>query len=238
MEKLFLCCLRIAGVEIPCSFIYEDTEKYFANYVCESSVSTDRISVSEADWKQWGRIGGKRTSYAEYACSTAVISDRLLEYKRCIFHAVAFRDEEKAWLITAASGVGKTTQLRTLLELYPGKFSVICGDRPALQIMEDGSVFVHPTPWNGKENLYGAEGTVLQGIICLKRGSVNKIVPLPPRKAVLQLYEALIHSGANEENIRNVAAFENSLLKCVPVWELTNKGVPESTKLLYEKVLT
>lgn len=237
MGKYSTCCLKIAGTDVSCAFEFKETEKYFRDYLSEAPGDNDCVSVSEASWDLWEKLGRNRTPYAEYTCITSAISDRLLFMRRCIIHAVAFRDDEAAWLIAAASGVGKTTQMRTLLELYPGRFSVICGDRPALQLMDDGSVFVHPTPWNGKENMRGAGGAGLRGIICLKRGCENRIEYVPPRRAVTLLYESLIHTGDSEQDVRNAAGFEDSLLMRVPVWEFTGREVPESTKLLYEKLL-
>ena len=83
----------------------------------------------------------------------------------------------------------------------------------------------------------GAGGAGLRGIICLKRGCENRIEYVPPRRAVTLLYESLIHTGESEQDVRNAAGFEDSLLMRVPVWEFTGREVPESTKLLYEKLL-
>ena len=49
----------------------------------------------------------------------------------CVFHAVAVSAFGKAWLITAPSGVGKTTQLKNwrLMKDVP-KVGVITGDMP------------------------------------------------------------------------------------------------------------
>ena len=152
-------------------------------------------------------------------------------------HAAAFRDEEKAWLIAADPGVGKSTQIRTLQELYPGTFSVVCGDRPVLQLMEDGMVMVHPSPWNGKEFWGGADAAPLAGIICLRRGEEDAVHMLRRKDAVIPVYGSLIHTAICEDIIRRAAAFADALLQGVPVWDFVNRDIPGSTELLYQKVL-
>jgi len=44
----------------------------------------------------------------------------------------------RAWLLAGPSGVGKSTQIKSLQSLEPGAFGVICGDRPVLELREDG----------------------------------------------------------------------------------------------------
>ena len=133
--------------------------------------------------------------------------------------------------------MGKSTQARTLRELYPGDFGVISGDRPVLALTE-GGVWVHPSPWNGKEGWHGAEAAPLAGIVCLQRGVENALARLTPRIAALSVYGAVIHNASSPDVIRGAAAFAEKLIKQVPVWRLCSRDVPDSTRILYESVFT
>ncbi len=189
------------------------------------------------DWDFWRRNGAVPSAYLEYSSLTGSCSDVLLAYNRCAFHAVAVRYQGKAWLIAAGSGVGKTTQMRTLQELYPGEFSVISGDRPILDLLENGDVFVHPSPWNGKEEIGGADGAPLAGIVCLRRGEENIVERMSNRDAIIPVYQSVIQTGETENGIRLAGSFVDSLLTRVPAWRMVNQDVPDSTKLLFETVM-
>lgn len=97
-------------------------------------------------------------------------------------------------------------------------------------------IIVHPSPWNGKENWYGAAAAPLGGIILLVRGETNAITPLSTRQAVVPLYKAFIHSGRDAEKIKRIAYFEEIILNHVNIWMLTSSEVPQSTELLLKTV--
>lgn len=230
--------LTLAGVGVNCRFRYAATADYFGSRWLTAGASGAAAEITEPEWNYWRREFGEENAYAEYTFFSYAASDELLSHSRCIFHSVALRFRDKAWLICAGPGVGKSTQLRCLQELYPGEFSVICGDRPALDCSREGEVLVCPSPWNGKEGWHGAEAAPLAGIICLKRGEENEVYPLNKRDAVLPVYNSVFHSRETEENIRLAAAIADKLLNSAPVWQMVNKGIPDSTRLLYKTVFS
>ena len=215
-------------------FRHEDAAAYFRAFRCESA-GKEPSFVSEAEWTAWLQDGGTDDGYGEYTCSTGTVSDALLHHHRCIIHAVAFRYKDRAWLISGPPGVGKTTQTRNLQAIQPWEFSVICGDRPALELTEEG-VFVHPSPWNGKEGYRGAPGALLAGLILLERGVENIFTELSPADAVFPLLSSLICTGETEETVHELAQFSNTFLKRVPVYKLTSFSIPASSELLFEEL--
>lgn len=234
MEKVFYR-LTLADIPLRCAFQYPDTHTFLVPYCTNcSGEELETIEVGQAEWDFWPNTGKAFNGSAEANLLTSSASDALLLHDRCIMHAVAFRFKDEAWLIPAATGVGKTTQIRTLQELYPGLFSIISGDRPILEKKEDGSFFVHPSPWNGKEDYYGAAGAKLAGILFLRRGSENSLTLLKPYEAVFPALQFLICSFSTEDQIRKLAAFTDALLKAVPAWQYVNETVPGSTRFLYQ----
>lgn len=193
------------------------------------------VCVSEKDWEFYHSQGIERKADMEFSVLAAHFSDSLLPFDRVIIHSVALRRQDKAYLICAASGTGKTTQARFLQQLHPGEFGIICGDRPVLEFREK-EIVVHPSPWNGKEDLHGAEAAGLAGIILLERGDENRIVSVTEREAAFSLYPQFIQTSVEPQNIRRVVQLEIRALKAVPLWKLTTHEVPDSTKMLYEAV--
>ena len=147
------------------------------------------------------------------------------------------RWQDRAWLIVAPSGVGKSTQTKTLQELLPGQVTVICGDRPVLA-RRGPEIWVHPSPWNGKEDWHGAEAAPLGGLILLKRGAENRLYALNEQEAILPLYAAFIQTYATTETVAQVAAFEDALLRAVPTWLLVSNTVPDSTRCLVDGIFS
>ena len=237
MQKWESCCvLRIAEREVTLALRHPEAARYFGDYVCDFPPGADPVHVPEAAWRAWLDTGGRDDAYGEYTCSTAAVSDALLRDGCCILHAGAFRFGPSAWLIAGQPSAGKSTQMRNLRGLDPGEFDVICGDRPALELRGDGTAFVHPSPWNGKENWKGAAGAPLAGLIVLERGDANAFSSLTAREAVLPLLNSLILTRETEENIRQMARFADSFLSRVPVYRLVSCTVPDSSRLLYDSL--
>lgn len=229
--------IKLAGVQLNCCFSFPETAKFFGAFLLGPGTDPAGIRVSEAEWENWFSRYGAQNAYSEYTCFTACASDALLLQDRVIMHGVSFLFRDRAWLICAESGVGKSTQVHTLQELYPNQFSVICGDRTVLQLMEDGSVWAHPSPWNGKEGWHGAPAAPLAGILCLERTQQTEVRLFPPQEAVFPVLKQMISSYKDVESIHRLASFEDALLRRVPVWRYCNGGVPDSCRFLYDNLL-
>ena len=229
--------IDLSGVQLDCCFSFSDTARYFHSYLIGPCSNFDGIHVPKEEWDFWISQGGVQDSLSEFSCFTACASDALLYYDRAIFHGVSFSFHGRAWLICADSGVGKSTQIRSLQKLFPGEFSVICGDRTVLELMNGDAVMAHPSPWNGKEGWRGADAAPLAGILCLERSERTEIHRLHPRDAVFPVLKHMISTYMDVDIIHHLATFENSLLSRVPVWRYCNGGVPDSCKYLYENLL-
>lgn len=237
-DRAYTYSLELAGIPLAAGFQYEKTADYLGAYVKGPAPDGEALKVGDWEWSIWPQTGKPSDAFAEYSLFVYAASTALLPHGRCGIHAAAFRWRDRAWLIAAEPGVGKSTQVKTLQGLHPGEFSVICGDKPILERREDGSILVHPSPWNGKENWHGALAAPLGGVILLSRGDENVIELLPAKKAALPLYFSLIHSGETEDLIRAAADMASAILTYAPAWQMTTHHVPDSTHLLYEALLS
>ncbi len=172
--------------------------------------------------------------YVEFRTLTELSSHPLLPHGCCFFHAASFLWQKRAWLLTGPSGVGKSTQYLNWKRCFPGEITVICGDMPLLEQRTDGSVWCHPSPWNGKERLGSKTSPFapLGGVVFLEQGAANDIAPLPVRDAILALFRQFILIPDTEDEILKLASLADSMLRSVPVWKLTNRGDEASTALL------
>jgi len=228
--------LTLADVTVGCSFEFPETHLYFGRYA-SGPFEGEGIRLSPEDRARWEEKIAPMDAYNEYSAFTLPAAEALMLQSRFIVHAAAFSFRGRAYLIAAPSGVGKSTQVRTLTELYPGEFTVISGDRPILEAAEDGIV-VHPSPWNGKEGWCGADKAPLAAVILLRRGDENRIERLSARKAAARVFSAVFQDAETEDDVRLAAHYTERMLETVSVWDFVNAGVPDSTKLLYEEVLS
>ncbi len=138
--------LTLAGVSLRCRLRFASTVDYFeafapacdsesaANAAAPAPVNPDSpVGIPEADWSEYLGEGMTDSAHSEYSMLTYYASDALLPFDRVVLHGVALRWRERAYLICAPSGVGKSTQARALQALRPAEFGVICGDRPVLE---------------------------------------------------------------------------------------------------------
>ncbi len=227
--------ILLAGIECRISLRFPKTVQFFGSYIRETSSDESQVlSVKDYEFEDWKNLGNEVDPHGEYSLLSLQTSEALFQHQRFIFHSVAFRWRDKAWLLTAAPGVGKSTQYKNLKELYPEDISIINGDRPVIQILEEGGVMVHPSPWNGKENWHGADAAPLAGIIFLKQGKENTIRTLTAKEAAEGALSSVFHSYETEEVVKKAAKLATALLKNTPLWLLTNKGDLESSTLLLD----
>lgn len=231
----------LAGECLDYALRYPETKKYFKNYICAgpSETAGDPLTVTEELWKRHENVAETSISraYTEFYALLGITSRALLKHGKCLFHGVAFLWRGRAWIMTAPSGTGKTTQLRLWQKLFGEEIEVINGDKPVMECRGDESVWLYPSPWNGKENLSGTKSGRLAGIIYLEQADHNEISRMDLRSALLPIYRQFLYYGDYEEEIRQVGGMLDMVLRNIPVWKLSNLGNEASARLTHETLL-
>lgn len=173
----------------------------------------------------------------EYNLLVAKAADALLPFERYLFHGVAFLWHGKSYIFTAPSGTGKTTQYLLWRRLYGDEVRMLNGDKPILAYGENGELWVHSSPWMGKESLGRRASAPLGGIVYLSQAKENTIARLPIREAVLPLFCQFLFSANLENEVHQVCAIEETILRTVPVWHLANRGDEASARLGHDTLL-
>ena len=226
--------IQLAGIPLRIGFRLPETAKYYSRFLLQEDCPEYDIAITEEDIDTYPEqcADGVLHPYDEHYMLIARASQFLLKRHRVLIHGVAFVWKGKAWLITAPSGTGKTTQLRHWCTCFSEEVQVLNGDKPLLECREDGSVWVHSSPWRGKEKLGMPDlHAPLAGIILLERGNHNEMVRLTREEAVLPLFIEFVAYPENEEQIRGQEQILRQILDAVPVWKLINLGDEESAKL-------
>lgn len=217
------------------AFRHPETRWRFRKYIHSSASAAYDVMAAPAQLEEArGALPpDSADDYVEYRALIGLTSHALLRQGCCILHAVCFAWQGYAWLLSAPSGTGKTTQYKNWQSLFPGEISMICGDMPALDAGDEAGILVHSSPWNGKES-YGTRGlsAPLGGIVFLEQGKENRVLPLPATEAVPLLLRQLTVRPESEEEIFSLSTLAERTLRAVPVWRLTNRGDADSTEML------
>lgn len=225
MEKI---TIELAGIPIKIELNFKTYIEIFKRFasdklpIAEASMSMSEIESAFQFYAENSDVVPTEAYVEELELSTKV-SDSLIEHDCIIFHAVAFVWNGRAWLLSAPSGTGKSTQYALWKTLYGEKVQMLNGDKPIIKKTDDGFT-VHPSPWAGKENMGQNITAPLGGIIFLEQCGENSICRLSPAQAVGRVLVQLIFSMENERRVRMVCRFEEELLKAVPVFLLKNRG--------------
>jgi hypothetical protein len=226
--------MTVAGHPLRYTFLYPRTR--FLLHPLPRRVEGERADIAVTREKiEQGRNflpPDSSDSYVEYRCLIELTARSMLRFGGCIFHSAAFFWRDRAWLLTAPPETGKTTQFLNWQRLHPGEITMISGDMPVLEGREDGSVWVHPSSWNGKENLRSPISAPLGGLVLLEQGRENRIRPLSPREGVVPLLQQFMAIPETEEELLAMTGLLDRMLRAAPAWKLTNLGDDASTELL------
>ncbi len=236
--------LRLAGMTYSCAFREADTARYFGVF-CRPQPSEqpqrgmEILAAEEREMDELAarRPAGRSRACLEYEVLTGKASAQLLRHGACIVHGAAFVWRGKAYLFTAPSGTGKTTQFLLWNRLFSDEIAVINGDKPIIRCHADGTVRVHPSPWMGKEQMGSLRTAPLGGIIYLQQAKENAIRRLPAQEAAVPVYTQLLYPAESTQQLRAAAALEEQMLRAAPVWLLRNKGDAASAALTHDTIL-
>lgn len=229
--------IELAGHPIKYAFTFPETQKYFTRWICISDGEPDISASQESiEYARQFLPADSENGYVEYRLMISMTSAELLKYDACVFHSVSFFWKDKAWLLTAPSGTGKTTQLQNWRQEYPNEIKIMNGDMPVLERRKDGSIWVHPSPWNGKEKMGTALSAPLGGIVYLEQGDKN-CVKIPKTLEMIKpiLFQFLV-CPETEPQLRALLRILDSMLTSVPVWIFSNLGDTASTALLRDTI--
>lgn len=145
---------------------------------------------------------------------------QLLRHHRIVLHASAVIYQGKAYLFTAPSGGGKSTQAHIWEEFCHA--DVLNGDKVVLYEEQD-RIIAYGGPIAGSSNIYKNNSAPVAAIIQLEKSFSNHITPLTEREAFLLLYSEAVKSDWDQK-------FNKQILHTI-------ETMPHKTNLIHLKCL-
>lgn len=236
--KKYVYTIYLAGYPVKYRFLFDDTRYYFGLKAKPDNNNDADLSMTQEYFQECRRILGDSDpdAYVEYKGLISMTSQYLLRYSCCIFHAVSLIYKGYTWLLAGPSGTGKTTQYLNWKSMYPDEISMLCGDMPVLKKKDKKLIYVHPSPWNGKEDIGSNHTAPLGGIIFLKQGKVNHIESLSLHDSIVPVFKQFRCIKETQEDIAKLSEITESILLNYPVWKFTNLGNFESTGMIRDYI--
>ena len=229
--------IKIANKVLNINAFNESTRRYCGNFVTDEKADYT-ITMTEEDLRNERSNSETGQVYVNEEISALYrkIADLLVEENNVVFHSSSFMVKGNGFLITARSGVGKSTHSRNLKQLLGDDFVYINDDKPMLKV-EENNVIVYGTPWNGKERRSNDISAPLRAVLFLSRGATNTYRKIVNKeeiyiKMISQIY--LPKEKAKREKALKVA---DMLLKNVNFYEINVTKDVESAKMTYEEII-
>ena len=195
--------ISIAGIVIRINTMYTRTYWMCKNYISELNpdfeISIAEIDLIEEQILTLGTCERRMGGYLEPAAVHRKIAERLTDYNAVLMHGAAISVNNKGYIFSGESGVGKTTHIKKWLNCNPNTF-VVNGDKPIIRYLHD-SFFVCGTPWSGKEHIDTNTMVELDSIAFMKRNADNIIDRISFSHAFPRLLDqTFIHNDESNAN--------------------------------------
>ncbi|MBR6737669.1 MAG: hypothetical protein IKL82_04810 [Clostridia bacterium] len=190
-----------AKVNFLIEYKYRYTRELFKAYETCGEPSAV-ITLSDSDYEFEKQKSKAPIEYLEnLAILRKIIKVLLNDFSAVLFHGSAVEYRGNGYLFTAPSGTGKSTHARYLKEYLGDVLNYINDDKPIIRV-ENGTVLVCGSAWNGKHGIGSNICVPLKAVCLLKRGNENKIEPLSNALAIKTLFEQTVSYSSEEEAVK------------------------------------
>lgn len=169
---------------------------------------------------------------AEYLGTGVGFYKELLRFAGLMLHASAVVVDGKAYLFSAAPGVGKSTHTMLWLQEFGPRAYILNDDKPALRRIDE-TWYAFGTPWSGKHDISENIGVPIAGIAMLERGTDNQISRCAGKDVLAEIL-CQVNRPKGTQYRRLLVVLLDLLLREVPIWRLKCNMLPEAAMVAYE----
>ncbi|MBE6738216.1 MAG: hypothetical protein E7566_06165 [Ruminococcaceae bacterium] len=212
--------LKIADVVVEMPLKYPQTAHWYSSYLVSDEEAADiKIETSQKEMDYLVKNGIDITEpIAENMVLCNKFNSQLIRFFGSYIHSSALKYEDKVYLFSADSGVGKSTHTKKWCRLFPDKARVINDDKPSFRMI-DGKCIVYGSPFSGGTNIQINEKGELGAIVFIERSEENKLERLDTRQAIVLLIRQT-HKRVSEKARDRLLSMMSEILLNYPVYKL------------------
>ena len=134
---------------------------------------------------------GSALEQAEELATASLFNREIISHGAMLVHSSVLVYDNKAYLFTADSGVGKSTHTRMWLDKFGEKVHILNDDKPVVKIKNEVPLCCG-TPFDGGSGIADNETVPVGAIIFIERSDTN-FVTVPDTKEIVQrLYKSTV----------------------------------------------
>lgn len=223
--------VKIADLAIGIDNRYSYISEYAKDYLTEEKpLFTVKVTDEDIEAERAESPEEFSDAYYESIAAYRKIAEILPSYDAFLFHGAVIELDNKAYIITANSGVGKTTHLRLWLSRFGEEVGILNGDKPTLRFI-NGVPYASGTPWRGKEG-YGKSGIKeISGIAFLERGEKNRAYRIEPSEAAVKFVSQTYLPKKDKLMLIKTLNLSNRLINSVRLVRLECNMEPEAAEV-------
>ena len=227
--------IKIANIVVEINAFYERTKEYCKDFFSDED-SNYVISLTEEDLSNERKVNDNSKVYVtdEISALYRKIAGLFVEHNIVVFHGSSFKVNSSAFVVTAHSGVGKSTHVKLLQRYLKDKFEYINDDKPLLEVNDD--LMIYSSPWNGKEKRGNNTSGPLRSIIFLNRGD-NTYRKLENKQEVYFRLLSQIYLPLDKSKREKALKLIDVLLKRINFYEINVNMDISSVAMTYERII-
>ena len=228
--------IKIADIVVEVNAFNENTKKYCLDFLCDED-SNYVITMTREDLENEKHISEEGKVYANEEISALYrkIANIFIEKDVMVAHGSSFKVDNCGFLVTARSGVGKSTHVNLLRQLLGNEFSYINDDKPLLEINND--ITIYSSPWNGKERRGNNTYAPLKAIIFLNRGTSNTFRKIENNNEIYIRLLTQLYLPLEKSKREKALTLIDILLKRISFYEINVNTDISSAVMTYERII-
>ena len=227
--------IKIADIVLEVNAFNETTKRYCGDFLSDEKPQYV-ITLSEEDLKNEVTESNNGHVYVNEEISALYrkIADLLIENDIIVFHGSSFKVKDHGFIVTARSGVGKSTHVRLLSQYLGSDFAYINDDKPLLRVKDD--LVIYSNPWNGKERRGNNTSASLKAVLFLNRGD-NTYKKLDNKEEVYFKLLSQIYLPRDKAKREKALKIIDILLKRINFYEINVNMDISSAEMTYERII-
>ena len=227
--------IKIADIVLEINAFNETTKRYCGDFLSDEEPNYV-ITLTEEDLRNEVTESNNGHVYVNEEISALYrkIADLLIENDIIVFHGSSFKVKDNGFIVTARSGVGKSTHVRLLSQYLGNDFAYINDDKPLLRVKDD--LVIYSNPWNGKERRGNNNSASLKAVLFLNRGD-NTYKKLNNKEEVYFKLLSQIYLPRDKAKREKALKIIDILLKRINFYEINVNMDISSAEMTYERII-
>ena len=229
--------IKIANIVLQVNAFNESTKKYCEDFLSDEEAKYT-ITLTKQDLENELHIqeDGKVYVSEEISALYRKIADLFVEQNIIVMHGSAFKVGSYAFIVTARSGVGKSTHVTLLKEYLGNELEYINDDKPLLEV-KDNELMLYSSPWNGKERRGNDIHAPLKSIIFLDRGITNTYRHIDNKEEIYFKLLSQVYLPKDKSKREKALKIVDILLKKLSFYEINVNTDISSASMTSERII-